>query len=43
MRDFKKYTSKQIIAAITANEKESRKAWMLNMFKYAGSGNSNNK
>jgi len=43
MRDFKKYTSKQIIAAIIANNQESRKEWMLNMFRYAGSGNSANK
>ncbi|MCC7402180.1 MAG: transposase, partial [Chitinophagaceae bacterium] len=29
LRDFKKFTSKQIIAAIEKNEQESRKAWML--------------
>ena len=43
MRDFKKYTSKQIIAAIGANIQESRKEWMMNMFRYAGSSNSANK
>ncbi len=43
MRDFKKYTSKQIIAAILSNNQESRKEWMLNMFRYAGGGNSANK
>jgi len=43
MRDFKKYTSKQIVAAIECNDKESRKDWLLNMFKYAGAGNSGNK
>lgn len=42
IRDFKKYTSKQIIAAIAANDKESRKAWMLNLFAFAGRGNSAN-
>ena len=43
MRDFKKFTSKQIVAAIIDNEKESRKDWMLNMFRYAGQENSANK
>jgi REP element-mobilizing transposase RayT len=43
MRDFKKYTSKQIIAAIDSNEKESRKEWMLNLFRFVGSTNSANK
>ena len=43
MRDFKKYTSKKIIAAIESNEKESRKDWLLSMFKYAGTGNPGNK
>ena len=35
LRDLKKYTSKQIVAAI-GEENESRKAWMLNRFEYAG-------
>jgi REP element-mobilizing transposase RayT len=39
MRDFKKFTSRKIVAAITANERESRKDWMLNMFRYAASSN----
>ena len=34
IRDFKKYTSKRIIEEIV-NGTESRKKWMLNMFKYA--------
>lgn len=29
IRDLKKYTSKKIIASIRANEKESRKKWLL--------------
>lgn len=29
LRDFKKYTSSQIIKAIEENERESRKNWML--------------
>lgn len=42
MRDFKKFTSKKIIAAIAANPQESRKEWMLNMFGYAGRNNNSN-
>ena len=42
MRDFKKFTSKKIIAAINANEQESWKKWMLNMFSYAGQSNNSN-
>ena len=39
MRVFKKFTSRKIVAAITANTKESRKEWMLNMFRFAASSN----
>jgi len=35
IRDFKKYTSVALIRAIVANEQESRKAWMLEIFKKA--------
>lgn len=42
LRDFKKFTSNQIIKAITANEKESRKDWMLSIFEKAGQQNSRN-
>jgi len=42
MRDFKKFTSKQILTAITENPQESRKEWMLQIFKKAGLYNSNN-
>lgn len=41
LRDFKKYTSKQIIKAIKNNPRESRKEWMLLMFEKAGSKKSN--
>ncbi len=34
MRDLKKYTSRQIVTAILENEHESRKDWMLNMFRF---------
>ncbi len=43
VRDFKKYTSKQIVKAIEGNQFESRKEWMLNIFRYTGSNNNNNK
>src|SRR5499425_511512 len=36
LRDFKKFTSKKIIEAIINNEHESRKEWMLEIFKTAG-------
>ncbi len=42
MRDFKKFTSKKIVAAIEENARESRKQWMLNMFAYAGKNNNSN-
>jgi len=42
LRDMKKFTSKQIIAAIQNNPSESRKAWLLYMFARAGKRNSNN-
>jgi REP element-mobilizing transposase RayT len=43
IRDFKKYTSKQVLKAIEENPQESRKEWMLRIFKKAGEYNSNNK
>jgi len=43
VRDLKKFTSKRIIEEITANPQESRKEWMLAIFKNAGSYNRNNK
>ena len=43
MRDLKKFTSKQIIKAISENPKESRKEWLLAMFGNAGRFNPNNR
>jgi REP element-mobilizing transposase RayT len=43
LRDFKKFTSKQIVMAIEANKQESRREWMLKIFKTAGEQNSRNK
>ncbi|MHB8207474.1 transposase [Mucilaginibacter sp.] len=42
MRDMKKFTSQRIIAAITENAQESRKDWLIWMFKRAGARNKNN-
>ena len=43
LRDFKKFTSKQIIAAIENNQTESRREWMLKIFREQGEKNSRNK
>lgn len=43
VRDFKKFTSKQIIRTIEENPGESRKVWMVNMFRYVGEHNNSNK
>ncbi|MDF3077406.1 MAG: transposase [Sphingobacteriaceae bacterium] len=43
IRDLKKFTSRMIIDAIESNVQESRKEWMIWMFKRAGSRNVNNK
>lgn len=42
LRDFKKFTSKQIIKAISENGQESRRDWMLEIFKREGTANSRN-
>lgn len=36
MRDFKKFTSKEIIKTLQTDHQESRREWMLNRFEYAG-------
>ena len=41
--DFKKFTSKKLIKAITDNPKESRKEWMLEIYSREGHKNSRNK
>jgi REP element-mobilizing transposase RayT len=43
LRDFKKFTSKEIIMTIENNKQESRKNWMIWIFKKAGEKNSRNK
>lgn len=42
LRDLKKFCSKKIIDAILDHPKESRRYWMLWLFKQAGERNSNN-
>ena len=43
LRDFKKFTSTEIIKAIIANPQESRKEWLLHIFQEAGKENLRNK
>ncbi len=43
IRDLKSYTSRHIRLAIEQSEHESRKEWMMWLFKRAGFANSNNK
>ncbi len=42
LRDLKKFTSKKIIQEIIDNPQESRKEWMMAIFKNAGNFNPNN-
>jgi len=42
LRDFKSYTSKELIGLIADNIQESRREWLLNSFKKAAAANSNN-
>ncbi len=42
VRDIKKFTSRSIVKTISENIQESRREWMLSMFKYIGSQNKNN-
>lgn len=42
IRDFKKFTSRQVLIAIADNKRESRREWMLWMFERAGSKNRHN-
>ncbi len=39
LRDFKRHTAKKVIEAIENNQQESRKEWLLWMFKRAGKKN----
>lgn len=43
LRDFKSFTSKKSLKEIEINIRESRKSWMLWLFRSAGKKNSNNK
>ncbi len=41
LRDFKGFTARELLKLIQGNPKESRKNWMLQSFKEAGTKNSN--
>lgn len=43
LRDYKTYTSKELIKMIKKNPQESRKEWMIDFFKKCGSKNDLNK
>ena len=43
MRDFKSFTSKELVKRIAANPCESRKEWMLRVFREHGAANRYNK
>lgn len=43
LRDFKSYTSKGLYRLIETNEEESRREWMLDIFKQQGKANDLNK
>ncbi len=43
LRDFKKFTGKELIKSIQSNGQESRREWMLSLFRSAGESNSRNK
>jgi putative transposase len=42
LRDFKSFTAKKILQQIEENDEESRKGWMLWIFKKSGQSNSRN-
>jgi len=42
LRDFKSFTSKKIIKLIGENNEESRREWLLYLFKYFGEKNKHN-
>ena len=42
LRDFNKFTAKQVIKAMETSKTESRKDWMLSVFKSIGASNSRN-
>jgi REP element-mobilizing transposase RayT len=43
MRDMKKYTAMKLLKMLKESNQESRKEWMLEIFRVAGQENSNNK
>lgn len=43
LRDLKKFSSKRLFEAVRDNPEESRKSWMLWLFRSSGKANPNNK
>jgi REP element-mobilizing transposase RayT len=43
LRDLKSFTAKKIVSMIQENQQESRKDWLMYMFRFFGTGNSQNK
>ena len=43
MRDLKTFTSKELVKKIASNPRESRKEWMLRIFREHGAANPHNK
>jgi len=43
LRDLKSWTAKQIMDAVDTNPQESRREWLMHMFRYYGRGSANNK
>lgn len=39
LRDFKSFTSKKLISMVKQHPRESRKEWMMHMFRFFGKGN----
>lgn len=37
LRDFKKFTSRRILSELEIDPQESRREWMLDRFRFAGS------
>ena len=43
IRDYKSYTAKQLLQLVESNQKESRKEWMMYMFRYFAKASKQNK
>ena len=43
MRDLKSFTAREIVKAVETNLHESRREWLMHMFRYYGRGSANNR